>query len=688
MLKVLKAILLLIVPLLCLGSSFVIDHKLMQGIILPKWLWVQLIALPTLLFIAGGLFLKKTRIVFSKADIVLIALVVWLIIRASVNAHLNEVMVLKVLAGVMIWLFIRLFISSQEVIKATLFIYLAVITSQCILGLLQLYGFLGSQHSLFPITGTFHNPGPFSGFVVSGLPMALGLFWVTRKKSIRQRAQRGNNKEEIHRGIGKSPLSIFPGAEMVTTWSFLMNGWISGLISWVKQLNGDVCLYYFSQVVIVLLLLVLPAARSRAAWLGGLTGCAYVLWFFRKDIKKSLLNSVPSLRAYNYRYSALQRKMFFSLGVLLISGTLFTLYKFKQGSADGRLLMWQVSWEMIKDKPVMGWGSGGFEAHYGDYQAEWFRIGKGTSAQELVAGTPDAPFNELIRIWVGYGLIGVLLVFSVLYFCFAEKHRGAQRATENSLRDFAFPSRYSAMLKGSLLSILVFSLFSYPLDVAPIVVQLIILSALITNLNSQTQNSGIQTQNIERPIRNLKLKTWNLIPKLAALSLLVFIPYITHQTLNQYKGHKHWKEAYQLYQYQIYDDAAEEYEKALEYLPNNGLLLQVYGKCLAMDEKWEQAKEILERSRQYRSDPVLYITLGDTYKALNEYDKAESAYQQAWQMVPHKFYPKYLLTKLYDENGENEKVKHLAGELLDKEVKVESMAIGEMKNELKGLLQK
>jgi len=652
MLKFLKAILLLIVPFLWLGSSFVIDHQLMQGIILPKWLWVQLIALSTLLFIAGGLFLERTRVVFFKADVVLIALVIWLIVRASVNAHLNEVMVLKVLAGVMIWLFIRLFIASQEVIKATLFIYLAVIASQCILGLLQLYGFLCSHHSLFPITGTFHNPGPFSGFVVSGLAMALGTYFVTRRSAKDDGNAKGRKEKELN--------SVSPEGGKVMIWSSIINAWLSGLITWVKRLNGDFCLHYFSQIVIVLLLLVLPAARSRAAWLGGIVGCAYVVWSFRIELKKSLCNSVPSLC-----YSALPRKLLVSISLVILVAALIGLYKFKQGSADGRLLMWQVSWEMIKDKPVTGWGSSGFEAHYGDCQAEWFRSSKGTPAQELVAGTPDAPFNELIRIWVEYGLIGVLLVFSVLYFCFAEKHRVAQRITENSLR-------YFVILKGSLFSILVFSLFSYPLDVAPIVVQIIVLFALITNLQPAILGFTLKSCNLN-----------SIIQKLAALALLALFPYMAHQTLNQYKGHKHWKEAYQLYQYQICGDAAEEYEKALKYLPNNGLLLQVYGKCLAMDEQWVKAKDVLEEAANFRSDPILCTALGDTYKALNEYGKAESAYQQAWQMVPHKFYPKYLLAKLYDVSAQHEKAAQIAAELLKKEVKVESRAIEEMRDELK-----
>jgi len=211
------------------------------------------------------------------------------------------------------------------------------------------------------------------------------------------------------------------------------------------------------------------------------------------------------------------------------------------------------------------------------------------------------------------------------------------------------------------------------------VVQLIILSALITNLQYKSFGSDPKYDSLKPNSKNLN----PIIPKLAALVLLALIPYIAHQTLNQYKGCKHWKEAYQLYQYQIYDDAAEEYELAKDYLPNNGLLLQMYGKCLAMNKQWVESEKALEKAKQLRSDPILYTTLGDTYKALHTYDQAEKAYWQAWQMVPHKFYPKYLLAKLYGENGENEKARNLASELIGKEVKVESVAICEMKNELK-----
>ncbi len=188
---------------------------------------------------------------------------------------------------------------------------------------------------------------------------------------------------------------------------------------------------------------------------------------------------------------------------------------------------------------------------------------------------------------------------------------------------------------------------------------------------------------MKQATRNPKLITLPI-----ALIILALLPFQSKTLLNYYNGFTHWKEAYQLYQYRIYDDAADEYEEAIKYMPGDGMLLQMYGKCLAMDEKWQDAKAVLEQAGTFRSDPILSATLGDTYKALKEYDKAETAYWQAWYMVPHRFYPKYLLAKMYDETGRHNKAVELAKELIRKNAKVESTAVIEIKEEMLLIIEK
>lgn len=48
------------------------------------------------------------------------------------------------------------------------------------------------------------------------------------------------------------------------------------------------------------------------------------------------------------------------------------IYYIKKGSADGRLLIWRCAMPMLQQNWLTGYGTGGFEAHYMDYQADYF----------------------------------------------------------------------------------------------------------------------------------------------------------------------------------------------------------------------------------------------------------------------------------------------------------------------------
>jgi len=112
----------------------------------------------------------------------------------------------------------------------------------------------------------------------------------------------------------------------------------------------------------------------------------------------------------------------------------------------------------------------------------------------------------------------------------------------------------------------------------------------------------------------------------------------------------------------------------LPILQHNGLLLQQYGKSLAMEKRNEEAIILLKQAGNYYKDEYSFIALGDAYKALGETNKAEVQYQLAANMVPHKFYPLYLLAKLYNQTGQHKKALALARQILTKEIKVLNFA--------------
>ena len=92
-------------------------------------------------------------------------------------------------------------------------------------GLGQIAGIYPSNHSLFVLTGTFYNPGPYSGYLAAVLPIALHRMLVSNGK--------------------KDRLSVVQ--------------------------------YYFSMCVLLLICSVLPAGMSRAAWFASLISCGYVV---------------------------------------------------------------------------------------------------------------------------------------------------------------------------------------------------------------------------------------------------------------------------------------------------------------------------------------------------------------------------------------------------------------------------
>ena len=127
-------------------------------------------------------------------------------------------------------------------------------------GLGQIAGIYPSNHSLFVLTGTFYNPGPYSGYLAAVLPIALN----------RMSALKGK----------KDRLSVVQ--------------------------------YYLSMCVLLLICSVLPAGMSRAAWFAALISCGYVVLRVYHVKVKSFVSE--------HRYAVLGVLI---LGLLFASGAYF-----------------------------------------------------------------------------------------------------------------------------------------------------------------------------------------------------------------------------------------------------------------------------------------------------------------------------------------------------------------------------
>ncbi len=230
---------------------------------------------------------------------------------------------------------------------------------EAISGLRQLYGFTTSNHSLYALTGSFYNPGPYSGYLAMVFPLALYEWLKLRKETKR---------------------------------------------NWMQQVE-----YYLSLGVLSLILCVLPAGMSRSAWLAAtISG----IWVY------GMHHAWGEACRKAWR---LHRKKFISLmGIgaccLLVLG--ISLFHLKRDSANGRLFMWKISCRAIAERPLTGYGTGHFAEAYGKAQEIYFEQGAFSPQEELVAGSPEYAFNEYLQVAVEWGVLALVIVLGVIGFCF------------------------------------------------------------------------------------------------------------------------------------------------------------------------------------------------------------------------------------------------------------------------------
>lgn len=98
-----------------------------------------------------------------------------------------------------------------------------------------------------------------------------------------------------------------------------------------------------------------------------------------------------------------------AIALLLISIVLSGLYWAKKDSADGRMLIWRCTWDMIKENPLFGHGYESFEAEYMEYQAHYFEHNPDSEYAHL-ADNVKHPFNEFLLLIAKFGLAAFILL--------------------------------------------------------------------------------------------------------------------------------------------------------------------------------------------------------------------------------------------------------------------------------------
>lgn len=589
------AIIALLVILFCLLPS-VSSNELIQGTMSGKMFFFLYVILIGGILIALKFITKSSFCVsFSYIDGILFLWIAYILINGWFQ-HIPLSNRLLELSGLVV-----LYILLRQIEPSKFGIILIAMVLGCIIqsvyGNLQLWGYTPSNHSLFKMTGSFFNPGPFGGYLASVFPIMIGGLLFNKKY-------------------------LLPLGEIGNL-----------IILWVG---------------VSLVLLTLVAADSRAAWLS-IALSSMVLLVKRYSIIQ-LFRTGTSIKR-----NVLLLSLFVLVGVCFIG-----LMKPNDKSANGRLLIWKVSSGLFMQHPLIGVGFDRFKTFYMDEQADYFKNTL-NSSEAMVAGDTNYCFNEFIQHAVENGVIGLFFMAGVLVCICA--------ATSNLFNNELW------IAKAGITGIIVFAFFSYPAQILPIKTGLVCYLAYIADCTEK------------KKVGFPKKDEYVFKPILAIFAVgVIFIGCTSLPAY--YIACKNWNSAYQFTQLKDYTASMNASTKAWPLLRYNGDFLTHYGKTLTMAGEYKQAVEVLNQAVSFYPNIIVYTALGDNYKILGRIEDAERAYLKAWYMNPSRFYPKYLLAKLYDETNQSEKAITVAKELLDKEVKIESTAVREIQTEMKNILKK
>ena len=534
------------------------------------------------------------RFRLSLSDVLIVALILLAVINSKEGLQTKEV-VMSLAYGTL-YLSLRVINSRFEIfpkLASTAILVLGI--QQSILVIKQVVGLETAHNYNFLVSGDFFNPGPCG--------ILLGAVFVLATSIVRR------NKIDFTRGILTAE-----GLESVRC-----------------------IIAYFA---LLLSLIAIVPTLSRAGWVGAAVGVVVVYY---KDISESV------------KLMCRKVNISFKVGIIVVSmlavTLLFGVYLMKQGSADGRLFIWQNTISAYMESPIVGVGVGNFAESYSEAQIAYFESRQvliNDNHNIAVVGTPEYPFNEFLSILLLLGGVGLALVIVILYLKLCQSTR----------------SEYKAVVIATLVS----SIFSYTFYI-PLIAFLCIFGLAAIQESEQLK-----------------------IHKFVTLGVVVTIPLLFYLSICGVKAdiyaNEKWGELSTSYSYADYEIVADESKELEPYLDDNHNFLFEYGHSLNKCGRYEESNQVLLKGVKCTTDPMFWAVIGSNYLALKEYDNSERAYLRSFYLCPNRLYPIYLLTKLFEEVGNDHMMQYYGRLLLNRAPKIKSSAVDEMKDEITKLIVK
>lgn len=399
--------------------------------------------------------------------------------------------------------------------------------------------------------------------------------------------------------------------------------------------------------------------REQYFYLTGIVACCLpvLVLSFSRAAYVALLASVLYALYLKYIVRTKRKRIVYFLGgilfVLLFAGASCAM---KPQSANGRLLIWKVGLQMISDKPLSGFGKGGFAANYLYYQADYMKI-SASPTERTLAGNTHLAFNEPLRITVEYGLLGLMAYLGFIIWILFPYH------DENEL---------TIISKSLLAGVAIWGLFDNP-DQAFSVLTIWVISVACSLKK-------------DNAIDELCILEKNICKGVATVFVCCFVLFggMIYSKWKSYHGLQIYLNTSSMRDTSKYAMALPRFKDELK---DNVLFAYFYCRTMKLghnDTEFLSCLDILEKKFPSTS---LFLMKGDYWYKKGCWIEAEEAYRLAADMVPSLQMPRGRLAVLYKQIGRRQEALALVREILSEKVKVYGFDTFSLHRELKRIFE-
>lgn len=391
------------------------------------------------------------------------------------------------------------------------------------------------------------------------------------------------------------------------------------------QVNADLKRYFgiVVEVLTLICLMVLPATWSRAAWVG--VGVV-ALWLYRQ-------------RYWKWRWYVWG-------GLLALAIVVFFV---KQGSAEGRLIIWTAALSSWCENPICGVGYGGFNEACAEGIASLYRQDSTMFSGFRSAGVAEYSYNTLLQILVEQGLVGALFCITLVV---AVLHR---------------TYRLCRPLLYVLVSMMLFSFFSYPQEILPYRILLTMQVAVIASVSCDH-------------VKEKHSSGWK--PALAVVMVLALWFPLQSETERRNES----DEGFRLIWSMKDSCFLKDYRELFPNERDNSIFLFDMAQLLQRNGRYRDSNAILQQGARISRDPMFYVLMGNNYKSMGFPERADSAYVKAFQILPNRMYPLYQRMLLQQELGNTDLMQILARQIVEMKPKIKSPATDEMQEKAREIM--